>query len=98
MKQVKVAREADDDLFGIFLYHSPFGFEIAQRLVDEIIDVFGLLVRFPEMGRVRPELGPSLRSFPEGKYLIVYQVTAEEIVIVRGLHQSQDIERIFDEE
>ncbi|MFN7948159.1 MAG: type II toxin-antitoxin system RelE/ParE family toxin [Blastocatellia bacterium] len=96
--KLNVTREADDDLFGIFIHHSPFGFEVAQRLVDGIIDSFDKLIRFPEIGRARPELGPLLRSFPTGKYLIIYRVLDEEIQIVRVLHQAQDIGAIFDEE
>ncbi len=96
--KLSVTQEADDDLFEIFIHHSLFGLEVAQRLVDGIIDIFDKLIRFPEIGRARPELGPLLRSFPARKYLIIYQVLGEEIQIVRVLHQAQDIGAIFDEE
>ena len=48
------------------------------------------------MGRSREELGPGLRSFGVGRYVIYYRVLGEEhIEAVRFLHSARDIEGLF---
>lgn len=49
----------------------------------------------PQSGRRRDELEPHLRSFPEGSYVVFYREIGEGIEIIRVLHSSRDIERIF---
>ncbi len=49
------------------------------------------------MGRVRYELTAGLRSFPFGRYVIFYALSADEIDIVRVLHSARDIDSAFDE-
>ena len=36
-----------------------------------------LLAKTPEMGRMRPEVGPAVRSLVEGSYLIFYRWVAD---------------------
>jgi toxin ParE1/3/4 len=46
---------------------------------------------------MRNDLIVGLRSFPNGKYLIFYQETANGIEIVRVVHSARDIEQLFNE-
>lgn len=48
----------------------------AERVVDDILDAFDTLGQYPEAGRARPELGSDVRSWPVGRYLILYRVLA----------------------
>ena len=43
------------------------------------------------LARARPELGPSLRSFPVGNYVVFYVPLPDGIEIVRVMNGRQDI-------
>jgi len=43
-------------------------------------------------------MAKGLRGFPVEKYLIFYRLVKEDIVIVRVLHGSRNIEKIFSEQ
>jgi toxin ParE1/3/4 len=73
----QVAPEAEIDLDGIWYYiaRESDSIQIADRLIDSIIEKFSLLARYPHIGRPRDaDLRPGLRSFPVGKYVIIYRV------------------------
>ena len=64
--------------------------------MDSITDRFFLLATHPHLGRRRDEdLRPGLRSFPVGEYVIVYRVEGEDVLILRALRGSRDIEALF---
>jgi toxin ParE1/3/4 len=72
-------------------------FEVADRLIDSIVDRFVLLASFPNIGRVRDlDLPSGLRSFPVGEYVILYRIQKEDVLILRVLRGSRDIEGLFD--
>ena len=57
--------------------------EAAARLVHRIAERGEGLSKFPEMGRMVPELpGTGLREIIEGRYRIVYRIQAKGIQIV----------------
>jgi toxin ParE1/3/4 len=66
-------------------------------MLRRLLQTIGTIVEFPRMGRSREELGPGIRSIPENPYMIFYQLTDEGTLIVRILHQSQNLDDIFDE-
>jgi toxin ParE1/3/4 len=70
--------------------------EIADRFIDSITDRFFLLARHPNIGRPRDrDLRPSLRSFPVGNYVIIYRLDDEDVLILRVLRGSGNIEALF---
>jgi len=64
-------------------------------MVDRFIETFDSLADMPGMGRQREELAPGLRSFPVGNYLIFYQIEEDIIRIVRVVHGSRNIRKLF---
>ncbi|GIW05068.1 MAG: hypothetical protein KatS3mg059_1688 [Thermomicrobiales bacterium] len=48
------------------------------------------LAEFPELGRLRDDLAPGLRSYPAGDHIIYYRANAASIMIVRVLHRRMD--------
>jgi toxin ParE1/3/4 len=46
---------------------------------------------------MRDDLGSKLRSFPVKPYIVFYIKLDDGIEVVRILHQSRDIERLFSE-
>jgi toxin ParE1/3/4 len=63
----------------------------ADELLDRFGRVFEMLVQNPQAGRRRPDLGQNLRSFPVGRYIIIYAPVPDGIEVVRVIHGRQDI-------
>ncbi len=94
----RLAPKAEADLDEIWYYTAKESqsFEIADRVVDSITARFLLLATHPHVGRRRDEdLRPGLRSFPVGEYLIIYRVGAEDVLILRVIRGSRDLEALF---
>jgi len=79
----------------IWLFIADDNLEAADRFLSELEAKTQKLLRYPEMGRQREELLPSLRSIPEGRYIVFYRIAGKNIELVRVLHGSRDIEGIF---
>lgn len=63
----------------------------ADRLNDELLEVFTLLAEFPQAGRERPELGSGMRSRPVQSYVVFYRETPTQLQIVRVVHGARDV-------
>jgi toxin ParE1/3/4 len=70
--------------------------DIADRLVDSITERFFLLARHPHVGRRRDDdLRPGLRSFPVGRYTIIYHVEGDDVLILHVIAAERDIEPLL---
>lgn len=69
----------------------------ANSVIKEITSKFPTLAQFPEMGRARDDLLLYLRSFAVKNYLILYQPNPQGVEILRVVHASRDIAKIFDD-
>jgi toxin ParE1/3/4 len=91
--------QANSDLDEIWYYvasHSG-SLEIADRLIDSITERFVLLANYPNLGRARDaDLRPDLRSFTIGEYIIIYRIRGADVVILRVLRGSRNMEILFD--
>lgn len=63
----------------------------ADAYLDRLDAQIQMLALRPALGRQRPELGPAIRSFPLGRYVIYYQKTSGGISVVRVLHSARDV-------
>ena len=87
---------ADEDLENIFEYTTnEFGFEQAEKYLNEIEEVFQSLLLNPELGKTRNEIKINLYSFPKDNHIIFYRILDNHIRIVRVLHGSRDIPKYF---
>jgi toxin ParE1/3/4 len=95
----QLAPEAEGDLDGIWLNiaNESGSVEIADRLIDSITERFFLLGRHPHVGRARDaDLRPGLRSFPVGRYIILYRVAEDDAVeILHVFPAARDIEPLL---
>jgi toxin ParE1/3/4 len=94
----RVAPQAESDLDDIwyFLAIQSSHVEVADRVIDSITARFALLARQPYIGRRRDEdLRPGVRTFVVGDYVIAYRVDDENVLILRVLRGSRDIEALF---
>jgi toxin ParE1/3/4 len=70
--------------------------DISDRLVDSITARFFLLARHPHVGRRRDDdLRPGLRSFPVGRYIIIYRLEADDVLILHVVATDRDIEPLL---
>jgi len=94
----RIAPEAEAELDDIWYYMAKESgsIEIADRVIDSVTDRFRLLARFPQMGRRRDEdLGPGLRSFVAGEYIVIYRVADEDVLILHLIRGSRDLRALF---
>ena len=95
MSRFSFTPRAARDLETIFEYIAEENPNAAFRLLDQFVGKCRLLAHSPEVGRLREELAPSLRSFPVGNYIVFYRPAGDGVDIVRILHGARDIEEQF---
>ena len=72
---------------------------ISAKWEAALIHLLALLQKFPEMGRLRRDLKPLgirtfvINDFPT--YLLFYQLTADEIILLRIRHGGMDLTTLF---
>lgn len=91
---ISYTAKATDDLERIRHHYSrEGGVELAERMLQEILDAIrGTVATFPTCGRLRPELGPHVRSYPCFPYVIFYRVRGRAVRVARVLHGKRDIQ------
>ena len=87
--------EADLEDLAFYLFQETEGLDAGDRLVQLISERFDLLAEHPRAGRARDDLRPGLRGFPVGDYLILYRQAGPDVVILRVVHGSRDLEALF---
>ena len=96
----RLAHEVEAELDNIWYYVATESgnVEIADRLIDSIVDRFFLLASKPYLGRRRDrDLRPGLRSFPVGEYVIIYRVEDEDVMILHVTHGRRDLDALFND-
>lgn len=96
MTRVIYAPEAEAEIYEIARHIAEEGdLAAAYRFIENIDETAHLIATQPEMGRKREELGPRLRSFPVGPFVIFYRTTKGGIEVARVLRGSRDIPSLF---
>ena len=95
MKKYLITPRASKDLNEIHDYMAKNSVSRAANFIDLIEDDCKIISESPMIGRARDELFPGIRSFSVGDYIIFYRVVNLGIEIIRVLHGSRDIFRIF---
>ncbi len=93
---VNITEPARDDLEAIWEYVAQDNVEAANRIVEEIVGKFATLRDHPYIGREQDHLLINLRRFAVRNYLIFYQPFDDKVDIIRILHGSRDIDRVFE--
>src|SRR2546421_567160 len=95
----RVAREAEADLDNIwyFIATESGNPDVADRFIDTLIERFVVLADNPHIGRRRDDdLLPGLRSFPVGRYVILYSVEPnKDVLIARVIPGDRDIPSVL---
>lgn len=69
--------------------------ERAESYIDELLDRSGQVADNPNLYRLRHEWGDAVRCVRDGSYLILVEIEADGVVILRYLHGRRDIARIM---
>src|SRR4051794_30166136 len=90
--------EAKRDLLDIWEFVSlASSNSIADKLLREIEHVCFLTGAFTELGKVRDEIRPGLRSRSVGRYVVFYRIAVGAVEIVRVMDERRDVDSIFSE-
>lgn len=98
MARIDRTRESRADVVEIVLRVRRENPKAAKRLLDAINKTIKLLAAFPAIGPRRDELADALRSFPVSKYtdyLVFYRPITDGIEVIRVLHGSRNLRRLF---
>ena len=83
------------DYLEIFLYVGERNLPAAEQLLRDFDAALARLADMPGLGPERPELGKGLHSFPVGNYLIIYRPANAGIHLIRVVHGSRNLCRLF---
>jgi toxin ParE1/3/4 len=95
VSRVSFTKYARQDLDEIYTYIAQDDIDAADKHSQKLQARWRGLLDQPQMGTKRDDLEPNLRSVTEGNYVIFYRIVTDGIEIVRVLHSSRDIEKIF---
>lgn len=92
--RLRYTRRAELDLIEIWKYIARDRPLTADQVLRRINRQCRSIADFPEMGRRRPDLAPEVRSFPIERWLILYRLVGDEIVISRIVDGSRHLRRL----
>lgn len=95
MPVIQRTAQAEEDLIEIWIYIAQNNPGAADRVLDDIEQLFHALGDNPLMGRLRPDIAPELRYFTVGNYLILYRTVPDGVRIVRVIHGARDLSHLF---
>jgi toxin ParE1/3/4 len=90
-RAIRRSPKARADILEIWLYIAERNPAAADRVLDAIEHVLGLIAAQPLIGRERPELAPGIRSFAVISWVILYRPHDEFVEIVRIVHGARDL-------
>lgn len=95
MIRFRFSRRALADLRGIGLYIAGDNPVRAVTFVQELRAYCDSLRSFPLAGMPRPDLGSQTRMGVHGRYLVIYDVRPDLLIIRRVVHGARDLKRLF---
>lgn len=96
MKQLGFAPEALRDLRDIAGYIAEDNPDRAMTFVAELEAKAAEAAARPDSFRERRDLSPGLRAIGHGRYIIFFRNLTDEVRIVRVVHGTRDLQRVFD--
>ena len=93
--EVNISPIADGDLLSIWDFISRENLFAAERLLARIGERIESLSRFPERGKPMGHLAFGARCLIESRYLIFYRILDDNVEVVRVVHGSMDLPKVF---
>lgn len=85
MRSYRLADPAQADLKETWYYIAKDDAGMADQWLDRGDQEIDLLTRNQKAGRLRPELGAGIRSWPFGKYVIVYKILTRNLIEIQRI-------------
>jgi toxin ParE1/3/4 len=83
--------EAIDDVEGIAAYIERDSPWYARAVASKIVETAETIPRYPELGRVVPEIGdPAIRERFVHRYRVIYRIEQTRILMAAVIHGRQD--------
>lgn len=98
MRQLRYASAANQDVADIARYIADAAGDRApgDGFARQLKEQCAKLAALPgQLGRVRTDLGPDIRSFPFRGYVLVFRYTTESLDVLRILHGHRDVIAYF---
>ena len=96
MLEVAYSDLAEYDLINVWLYTSEeWSFAQADIYLNKIDSRIGHLISNPRLGKDRNDLRKSYHSIQIKHHIVFYKLNNNQILIIRILHESSDIEQHF---
>jgi toxin ParE1/3/4 len=95
---LRVAAEVEAELDEIWSYVAAESgdADIAERLIDSIIEHFFILSKHPYLGRRRDyDLRRGLRSLSVGAYVVLHRIEGRDVIILHVLHGRRDLKTLL---
>jgi plasmid stabilization system protein ParE len=92
----ELSREAQEDLFEIWLRIADDSVDLADRIEREFHDVFAILGRMPRLGHSRKDItGRPVLFFGLYSFVVVYRPDLTPIRIVAVVRGRRNVKRIL---
>ncbi|XWK90190.1 MAG: type II toxin-antitoxin system RelE/ParE family toxin [Phormidium sp.] len=98
MNRYIISPSASRDLNEIIDYFANLNVETGERLIAAFEKKCQNLINFPMIGRSYEDIKAGLRGLPLDGYVILYQVTANTLEILRVVHRSRNLKALFESE
>ena len=94
MHSIVQSSQAEQDLTDIWIYTAEeWNLAQADLYLDELVAGIEGLSAHPELGYSRDDIRAGYRSLNVSRHIVFYTVTEEQVLIVRVLHKSVDVQR-----
>jgi toxin ParE1/3/4 len=91
MPAARLRPRAHEDLFDLWAFIAADSLRAADAVVDRLERAFELLAFQSRSGRARPDMGPDVRSFVVGKYVVFYRIAPGGIDVGRIVHGARNV-------
>ena len=94
MHSIVQSSQAEQDLTDIWIYTAEeWNLAQADMYIEELVAGIERLSTHPELGYPRDDIRTGYRSLNASQHIVFYTVTDNEVLIVRVLHKSVDVQR-----
>ncbi len=95
MAEVVITRSAELDLLEIATWMTRHvGVARAATFAHELRGRCELFAAHPAAGPSREDIGPGVRLFPFGDYVVPYRVSADQVRVERIVRAARDVRRL----
>ena len=96
MSRFILSTEAQHDYFDAFDFIENYSQGAALKWEAMMLDTFRHLAVWPQTGKIRPEFAPpSVRFWPAGDYVILYNPSSSPVEIIAILHGARNLSELI---